>query len=182
MNNPDNVKEAKPGVIAYRTVPSDREFIEHSFSDPLGSIGHFREGTRFYPTQPTARSLRKSSWKGSSSEETTGETVTYDIKTKLPYPVLWFASEGARKAKLGAPSLTANIKEDDLQCALKEPQKWEMLCPKCKKRVQIKAFLDTGKWDAIDFTELFCPNDGEVQMILKRISSNPLSILFSNLK
>lgn len=165
MNNLDKDKEAKPGVIAYRTVPSDREFIEHSLSDPPGSAGHFREGTRFYPTQPTARSLRK----GSASEGTTGETVTYYTKTKLPYPVLWFATEGARKAKLGAPSLTANIKEKDLQRALKEPYKWGMLCPKCKERVQIKAFLDTGKWDAIDFTELFCPYDGEVQMILKRI-------------
>ena len=156
MNNTDKGKEAKPGVIAYRTVPGDR-VVEHSLNDPSGSVGHFREGTRLYPTQPTGRSLRKSSWKGSSGNETTGETVTYDIITKLPYPVLWFATEGATKANLGAPSV-ANIKEDDLQCALKEPNKWEMLCPKCKKRVQIKTFLDTGKWDAIDFTELFCPN------------------------
>jgi hypothetical protein len=155
----DKVKE--PAVIAYRTVPSDIEFIEHSLSDPPGSFGHFREGTPFYPTQSTARSLRKGSH--------TGETVTYDTKTKLPYPVLWLVTEGAKKAKLGAPPLTANIKEKDLQRALKEPQKWEMLCPKCKERVQIKALLDTGKWNAVDFTELFCPHDGQVQMILKRI-------------
>ena len=166
MNNLDEDKEAKPGVIAYRTVPSDRELIEHSLDDPPGSAGHFREGTRFYPTKPTARSLRE----GSASEGTTGETITYHTKTKIPYPVLWFATEGARKAGLGAPVLSIDInKEKDLRRALNEPYKWEMLCPKCKERVQLKAFLDTGKWNDIDFTELFCPYDGEVQMILKRI-------------
>ncbi len=157
--------EAKPGVIAYRTVPSDKELIEHSLGEPLGSAGHFREGTRFYPTEPTARSLRK----GSASEGTTGETLTYYTKTKMSYPVLWFATEGARKAGLGAPVLTIDIKEKDLRRALNEPHKWEMLCPKCKEGVQLKAFLDTGKWNEIDFMELFCPYDGEVQMILKRI-------------
>lgn len=161
MHNFDKDKEAKPGVIAYRTVPSDRELIEHSLDDPPGSAGHFREGTSFYATKPTARSLREG--------RTPGETITYDTKTKIHYPVLWFATEGARKAGLGAPVLTIDIKEKDLHRALNEPYKWEMLCPWCKERVQLKAFLDTGKWNDIDFTELFCPYDGEVQMILKRI-------------
>jgi hypothetical protein len=165
MNNLDNEKEAKPGIIAYRTVPSDIELMTEFGRSPDGSTIPFRPGTRFYPTEPTARSLRE----GSASEGTTGETLTYYTKTKMPYPVLWFATEGARKAGLGAPVLTTKIKEKDLRCALNEPHKWEMLCPKCKERVQLKALLDTGKWNAVDFTELFCPHDGEVQMILKRI-------------
>jgi hypothetical protein len=144
------------GVIAYRTVPGDEDLIES---------GCFREGTRFYPTKPTARSLRQ----GSASEGTTGETVTYYTKTRMPYPVLWFATERAKKAGLGAPTLTISIKEKDLYQALREPHKWEMLCPKCKERVQLKALLDTGRWNDVDFTELFCPYDGEVQMLLRRI-------------
>jgi hypothetical protein len=157
--------EAKPGVIAYRLLPDDNDLFEHSLDDPPGSAGHFRESTHFYPTEPTARSLRKRSWKGG----TTGETVTYDTRTKIPFPVLWFASERAKKAGLGAPTLTTIIKEEDIRRALNEPHKWEMLCPKCKERISLKALLDTGKYNAIDFTELFCPHDGEVQMILKRI-------------
>lgn len=159
-------KEAKPGVIAYRlALPDDKDLIENNLGDPAGSVGRFREGTRFYPTKPTARSLRE----GSASEGTTGETLTYYTKTKMPYPVLWFASERASKAGLEAPILTVHIKEKDLRRALNEPHKWEMLCPKCKERTSLKALLDTGKYNAIDFTELFCPHDGEVQMILKRI-------------
>jgi hypothetical protein len=165
MNNLDKNKKTKPGVIATLTVPSDRELIEHSLDDPPGSAGRFREGTRFYPTKPTARSLRE----GSASEGTTGETLTYYTKTKIPYPMLWFATEGAKKAGLEAPTLTIAIKEKDLRRALNEPHKWEMLCPKCKERTSLKALLDTGKYNAIDFTELFCPHCGKVQMMLKRI-------------
>jgi len=145
-----------PGILAYRTVPGDKDLIES---------GYFCEGTRCYPTKPTARSLRQ----GSLSEGTTGETISYDAITRIPYPVFWFATERAKKAGLGAPTLTISIKEKDLYQALRGPHKWEMLCPKCKERVQLKAFLDTGKWNNIDFTELFCPYDAETQMLLRRI-------------
>jgi len=168
----DKEKVAIPGTIAYRTAPGDEELIERNLGESLdGSVGRFREGTRFYPTEPTARSLRK----GSLSEGRTGETITYYTKTKVRVPILWFASERARKAGLGAPALTIDIKEKDLRRALKEPYKWEMLCPKCKERANLKALLDTGTWDAIDFRELFCPHDGEVQMTLIRAGSTKRS-------
>lgn len=132
MNNLDNDKEAKPGVIAYRTVPSDKELMTESGRAPDGSTIPFRPGTRFYPTPPTARSLRKGS--------ATGETITYYTKTKMLYPVLWFDTEGARKAGLGAPALTIDIKEKDLHRALNEPHKWEMLCPSVRKGSNSRLF------------------------------------------
>lgn len=162
MNNLSKDKEAEPGVIAYKLVlPDDEDLIENNSDAPSGSVGRFRVGTRFYPTKPTARSLREG--------VETGETITYDNRTKIPYPVLWFASERAHRAGFGAPNLTVHIKEKDLHRALNEPYKWEMLCPKCKERASLKALLDTGKYNAVDFTELFCPNDGKIQMMLKRI-------------
>jgi hypothetical protein len=158
-------QQPMPSVIAFRTIPSDKDLIEHSPNELPGSIGHFREDTKLYPTKPTARSLRQ----GSASEGTTGETITYDTGTRMPYPVLWYATEGAKKAGLEAPTVTIRIKEKELYQALREPHKWEMLCPKCKERIQLKALIDTGKWNSVDLTELFCPYDGETQMLLRQI-------------
>ena len=165
MNNSDSDREAKPGIIAHRlALPDDQDLIERSLADPTGSAGRFRKDVHFYPTKPTARSLRK----GSASEGKIGETLTYDPKTKVPYPVLWVASERARKAGFGAPALTVHIRDEDLRRALDEPDQWEMICPKCKERVSLRVLLDTGRYNAIDLTELFCPC-GEVQMMLEQI-------------
>jgi hypothetical protein len=165
MSNSGRDKKARPGVIAYRlALPADQDLIENSLDGPVGSVGVFRKDAHFYPTKPTTRSLRKDS----ASEGMTGEILTYDPKTKVPYPVLWFASERASKAGLGAPALTVHIKDEDLHRALDEPNQWEMVCPKCKERVSVKALLDTGQYNPIDFTELFCPYE-EVQMTLERI-------------
>ena len=164
-NKSDSDREAKPGVIAHRlALPDDQDLMERSSEDPTGSAGRFRKDVYFYPTKPTDRSLRK----GSASEGKTGETLTYDPETKVPYPVLWVASERAKKAGFGAPALTVHIRDEDLRRALKEPDNWEMVCPKCNERVSLKIFLDTGRYNPVDFTELFCPC-GEVQMMLHRI-------------
>jgi len=148
MGDSDKNSEGMPSIIAYKISPSETDLIESNPDQTTGSVGRFRAGTKFYPI---------------------GETVTYYVKTKERVPVLWFATEKAIEEGADAPALTVKISEQDLCLALTEPHKWEMLCLKCEERTQLKSFLDTGKWNTVDFTELFCPWDNDTQMVLKRI-------------
>gem|GEM_PF-1434167 len=157
-----------PHAASRRSVPlDDRDSIESGLDRQAERAGAFRDGACLYSTKPTARSLRR----GSISKGTTGEILTYDPETNMPCPVVCLVSESAGKAGLGAPALSVHIEEQDLQSAMDEPSQWQMVCPKCGRSVSIKALLDTGRYNAIDFTELFCPYDGDVQMLLQRIES-----------
>ena len=65
--------------------------------------GIIKTGSRIYPTDPTALSLKE----GSISKGLIGETISYDPVSMRDMPILNFNTEGAARAGLGAPTPTA---------------------------------------------------------------------------
>jgi hypothetical protein len=80
-------------AIGYLFAPSQSELIERSPTNPYAMHLRSESSMHMYPTRPTARSLRE----GSVSKGITGETLTYHVQTKLPFPVVWSATEAAKK-------------------------------------------------------------------------------------
>ncbi len=103
------------GVIAIRTVAEDvgkGKAVEPAFRVEYETTKKgeaqavvldeliLPEGNKIYPTEPTELSFKK----GSISEGLTGETSTRHPMTGQRVPMLWFATDAAKKAGLGAPT------------------------------------------------------------------------------
>lgn len=150
-------------IIAIRTTAEDLanpDLVGSPFRYERSSKGNLivydertvASGAKLHPTDPTGLSMSGKGISGGS----TGETITYYPRTKTDIPIMWLATDSAKTAGLGAPTLAQirainwmafkGMVTDLLHPHLNTNIKFEFGETKAVRSSLLEFYKDTYKW------------------------------------